>query len=70
MVKRGLNTTTPKVAVLVNRSGMPTVEPTLRDTSQREFRVVNSVPHREVKVQINLERILPLTVPTGADRPW
>ena len=70
VVKRGLNTTTPKVAVLVNRSGMPTVEPTLRDTSQREFRVVNSVPHREVKVQVNLERILPLTVPTGADRPW
>ncbi len=70
VVKRGLNTTTPKVAVLVNRSGMPTVEPTLRDTSQREFRVVSSVPHREVKVQVNLERILPLTAPTGADRPW
>lgn len=70
VVKRGLNTTTPKVAVLVNRSGMPTVEPTLRDTSQREFRVVSSVAHREVKVQINLERLLPLTVSTGADRPW
>lgn len=70
VVKRGLNTTTPRVAVLVNRSGMPTVEPTVRDTSQREFRVVNSVAHRDVKVQINLERLLPLTVSTGADKPW
>lgn len=70
VIKRGLNTTSPKVAVLVNRSGMPTVEPTLRDTSQREFRVVSSVAHRDVKVQISLERILPLTASTGADRPW
>lgn len=70
VVKRGLNTTTPRVAVLVNRSGMPTGEPTLRDTSQREFRIVASVAHRDVKVQINLDRLLPLTAGTGSDRPW
>lgn len=70
VVRRGRNTTTPKAAVLINRSGMPTVEPTVRDTSQRDFRVVASVPHRDVKVQINLERLFPLTVTTGADRPW
>lgn len=72
VVKRGLNTTTPRVAVLINRNGMPTVEPTLRDTSHKEHRVVASVPHREVKVTVNLDRLLPLTVtPTpGTDRPW
>ncbi len=70
VVKRGLNTTTPKVAVFINRSGMPTVEHTMRDTSQREFRIVASVAHRDVKVQINLERLLPLTASTGSDRPW
>jgi HD-GYP domain-containing protein (c-di-GMP phosphodiesterase class II) len=70
VVKRGFNTSTPRVAVLISRSGMPTMEPTLRDTSTRDYRVVTSVPHREVKVQINLERLLPLTAVPASDRPW
>jgi len=70
VIKRGNNTSTPKVAVLINRSGLPTVEPTIRDTSQREFRVVASVAHREVKVKINLERMLVLTAAPSSDRPW
>ena len=70
VVKRGFNTATPKVAVLINRNGMPIVEPTVRDTSLADFKVVASVPHHDVRVQINLERILPLTVPAKADRPW
>jgi HD-GYP domain-containing protein (c-di-GMP phosphodiesterase class II) len=70
VVKRGLNTSTPRVAVLINRSGMPTVEPIMRDTSVREHRVIASVAHREVRVQINLERMLPLTVSPQSDRPW
>jgi HD-GYP domain-containing protein (c-di-GMP phosphodiesterase class II) len=70
VVKRGFNTSTPRVAVLVSRSGMPTMEPTIRDTSTRDFRIVSSVPHREVKVQVNLERLLPLTSAPASDRPW
>ena len=70
VVKRGFNTATPKVAVLINRNGMPIVEPTVRDTSLADFKVVASVPHHDVRVQINLERLLPLTVPSKADRPW
>lgn len=70
VVKRGLNTSTPRVAVLVSRSGMPTLEPTIRETSTRDYRIVASVPHREVKVQINLERLLPLTAAPASDRPW
>ncbi len=70
VVKRGLNTTTPKAAVLINRNGMPTVEPMVRDTSFADYKVIASVPHREVRVQINLERLLPLTVPVKSDRPW
>ena len=70
VVKRGQNTSTPRVAVLVNRTGMPTLEPAVRDTSVRDFRIVASVPHREVKVQINLERLLPLTAASASDRPW
>lgn len=70
VIKRGANTTTPRVAVLINRAGLPTVEPTIRDTSQREYRIVASVPHREVKVKVNLERLLPLTAAPSNDRPW
>lgn len=70
VVKRAANTSTPRVAVVINRSGLPTVEPTLRDTALKDYRITASVPHREVKVQINLERMLPLTLVPGSDRPW
>lgn len=70
VIKRGMNTSTPRVAVLVSRSGMPTMEPIIRETSTREYRIVASVPHREMKVQINLEKLLPLTAAPASDRPW
>lgn len=70
VIQRGQNTTTPRVAVLLNRSGIPTVEPILRDTHLREYRIVASVPHKDVKIQLNLERLLPLTYLPKSDRPW
>jgi HD-GYP domain-containing protein (c-di-GMP phosphodiesterase class II) len=70
VTRRGTNTNTPRVAVLVNRSGMPTVEPTIRDTTLKDYRITASVPHRDVRVQINLEKLLPLTLGTTSDRPW
>jgi ribosomal protein S16 len=68
VIRRGANTTTPRVAVVINRDGIPTVEPTIRDTSQREHRIVASVPHRDVKVQLNLQRMLALTATPSSDR--
>jgi len=68
VVQRGANTTTPKVAVLINREGIPTADPIIRDTGLRDYRIVASVPHRDVKVQINLQRLLPLTVTAASDR--
>lgn len=69
VIRRGINTTTPRVAVLINRSGMPMAEPVIRDTGLRDFRIVASVPHRDVKVQLNLQRMLALTASVGSDRP-
>jgi HD-GYP domain-containing protein (c-di-GMP phosphodiesterase class II) len=69
VVRRGANTTTPRVAVLVNREGMPTAEHMTRDTSLREFRIVGSVAHRDVKIQLNLQHLMPLTS-GAAQRPW
>jgi HD-GYP domain-containing protein (c-di-GMP phosphodiesterase class II) len=70
VVRRGANTSTPRTAVVLNRSGMPTAEHALRDTSNKDYRVVSSVAFSEVKVQIQLDRILHLTQTTSADRPW
>jgi HD-GYP domain-containing protein (c-di-GMP phosphodiesterase class II) len=70
VIRRGTNTNTPRVAVLINRSGMPTVEPTIRDTTLKDYRITASVAHRDVRVQINLEKLLPLTLGTTSDRPW
>ena len=70
VIHRGANTTTPRVAVLINREGLPTADPIIRDTSLRENRIVASVPHRDVKVQINLQRLLPLTAVQTSDRIW
>ena len=71
VVKRGANTTTPRVAILINRAGMPTGELIVRETNKPEFRILAGVPYRDVKVKINLERLLLLTkAPNTNDRPW
>ena len=69
-VRRGANTTTPRVAILVNRDGMPSAEHVLRDTSQRELRITSSVARHDCKVQINLERLLTLTSGVASSRFW
>ncbi len=63
VVRRGRNTTTPRVAVIINRAGMPTVEPLVRDTVQREYAIVASVAHRDVRVKLNVQRLLDLCRP-------
>jgi hypothetical protein len=56
--------------VLLNRTGMPTVEHTIRDTSLRDHRVVASVAFKDVRVRLYLDRMLPLTVANATDKPW
>ncbi len=70
VVRRGANTTTPRVAILVNRDGIATSEHMLRDTSQRELRIASSVAQHECKVKINLDRLLSLTAGAPSGRPW
>lgn len=70
VIKRGANTTTPRVAVLINREGMPTGEMMVRDTQQPAYRIVASVAHRDVRVRLNLDRLLVLSKPDASDRPW
>lgn len=58
VLKRGRTGTTPKVATVLNRQGMPIGEIVVRDTSQIMFKIVGSVAHRDVKVQLQLDRML------------
>lgn len=60
VTKRGQTPSTPRVAVLINRQGMATAEPTARDTAQANFKVTSGVPVREVKTHLPLERLLTL----------
>lgn len=66
VVRRGANTTSPRVAVVINREGFATGEYLLRDTGMRDLRVVATLPLHECKVEINLEKMLALTAgPAG-----
>lgn len=58
VVRRGATTTTPKVAVLINKTGIPAGEASLRDTAQRDFRIAASLPRREVNVNFDIRRLL------------
>jgi HD-GYP domain-containing protein (c-di-GMP phosphodiesterase class II) len=58
VIKRGANTTTPKVAVLINKSGIPTGEPIVRHTGLADYRISASLLHREVKIHFDLSRML------------
>jgi HD-GYP domain-containing protein (c-di-GMP phosphodiesterase class II) len=60
VIHRGKNTSTPRVAVLVNRDGLPTGELILRDTSMPQYKITASVPQRDVKVKVSLDRMLAL----------
>lgn len=61
VIRRGVNTLTPRVAVLVNRDGMPMAEPAIRDTRLPNYRIVASVNIRDIKVRSDLLRLLALT---------
>jgi hypothetical protein len=60
VVRRGANTTTPKVAVLVNKMGVPTGEPIVRHTGLVEYRISGSLLHGDVKIHFDLDRMLQL----------
>ena len=68
VVRRGANTTAPRVAILVNRDGIASAEHVVRDTSQRELRIAASVARHDCKVQLNLDRLLALTAGPPSNR--
>ncbi|MFT4241086.1 MAG: phosphohydrolase [Acidovorax sp.] len=60
VVRRGATATTPRVAVVANRDGMPTGEPIPRDTGMPPWKIAGPVAFKDVRVKLPLERLLPL----------
>ncbi|MFN9470838.1 HD-GYP domain-containing protein, partial [Acidovorax sp.] len=60
VLRRGASGTTPRVAVVTNRLGMPTGELIPRDTAQPQWKIVGVVAHKDVRVKLSLNRLLPL----------
>ena len=60
VLRRGASATTPRVAVVIGRSGMPTGEPIPRDTALATHKITASLAPHEVRLQMSLQRLLKL----------
>lgn len=65
VLRRGLSATTPHVAVVVGRSGLPTGEPIPRRTAQPAYRITAPLAPHQVKVRVPLRRLLDLATHSG-----
>ena len=57
VLKRGATPTTPRVAVVRSRSGMPTGEMIPRDTAQANWRIAGVVSQQELRMQLPIDRL-------------
>lgn len=60
VIRRGTTATTPRVAVVTNREGMPTGEPIPRDTGMPPWKITGVVAFKDVRVKLSLDRLLQL----------
>ena len=60
VIRRGRNTATPKVAAILNKDGIPIAVVAVRNTADKKYAVISSVPSISLNVTLNLERMLQL----------
>ena len=58
VMRRGESASTPRVAVLGDRSGNLLPEPAQRDTSRAEFGITSAIPLAGLKLRVGLERLI------------
>jgi len=61
VLRRSDNTATPTVAVVLNREGIPVVAQVIRNSADKRYAVISSVPSASVQVTLNLEKLLKLS---------
>jgi HD-GYP domain-containing protein (c-di-GMP phosphodiesterase class II) len=60
VLQRGANATSPRVAAVLNREGMPLGVTAVRDTAQPAYKVVASVARHDVRIELQLTQMLQL----------
>jgi HD-GYP domain-containing protein (c-di-GMP phosphodiesterase class II) len=60
VLQRGANATSPRVAAVLNREGMPLGVAAARDTAQAAYKIVASVAQHDVRIELQLTRMLQL----------
>ncbi|MFM8900457.1 MAG: HD-GYP domain-containing protein [Burkholderiales bacterium] len=60
VLRRGRRANEPKVVSIIGREGLPLGAPAVRDTRVAPFNVTGSVAPHEIKVRINIERMVRL----------
>lgn len=60
VLRRGRRANEPVVASIVSKNGTPLGEPAMRDIRQKGFEITGGVAPHEVKLRLNLERLLQL----------
>ena len=61
VLRRGPSASTPRVAVVMNRSGMPTGELIPRNTAQPSCKITGPVAHKDVRVQLQVARLVAMS---------
>ncbi len=61
VLRRGPSASTPRVAVVMNRSGMPTGELIPRNTAQPSCKITGPVAHKDVRVQFQVARLVAMS---------
>lgn len=60
VLRRGRRANEPRVASIISRNGTPLGEPAMRDIRQKAYEITGGVAPHEVKVRLNLQRLLQL----------
>ena len=60
VVRRGTTATTPRVAVVTNRDGMPTGEPIPRESGMPPWKITGVVAFKDVRTTLPMDRLLSL----------
>jgi hypothetical protein len=58
VIRRGKNTSAPTTAIILNKNGIPVASDIVRETSDKNFAITAVVPSNEIRVTLNLDKLL------------
>jgi hypothetical protein len=58
VIRRGKNTSAPTTVIILNKNGIPVASDIVRETSDKNFAITSVVPSDEIRVTLNLDKLL------------